>query len=136
MRTVTFEFKEEKHLDFFVELLLTASLNYVEAKKQLDAENMSLRNAAPVRAERTLSAPSLSLDAKKSRKFRDLTDPEILPWSVDSAKQVMEREGYVFYKKPTNFGKNKPAGFGKKRKRIRRTKAQIEMDRQKEKVSE
>ena len=117
MATVNIELKNDQEWGDLLSIILGAALGSEKRYREIKDEIAVLKNASAssLRAERTLSTPSLSLD---------------------EAKKLLENSGYVIYKKPTNFGKKKPAGFGKKRKRIRRTKAQIEMDRQKEKVSE
>lgn len=52
--------------------------------------------------------------------------------TIEMAKLLMEKEGYIFYKKPPNFGKN--GRKGRPQKRHRRTKAEIEAARANESI--
>lgn len=124
MRTISFDFKEDKHVDFFMELLIAAGVSYVEAKKRLDDENMSLRSAHPALEERKRLENKISELENKLNDIKSKGDQPInkidMQFSLEKAQQKLRDAGYVFYKY------KKPTAEVFKRRRTRRTKKEME----------
>lgn len=94
---MTFNFKEDDDIFYFIELILDSGLTRIKQYKKLEAEFQNYK-----------------------------TQPTM---TIEMAKLLMEKEGYIFYKKPPNFGKNGHKGRPQqqKEKRHRRTKKEIEV---------